>query len=68
MDIGAGRISEPRMQEAISNRSSSERFPKEISMVPISVLGGLFVVAYCVSIVKTKRATKSDVQTLFNKK
>ena len=43
-------------------------FQKEKSMVPLSVLGGLFVVAYCISLMKTKRAAKPDVQTLFGKK
>ena len=37
-------------------------------MVPLSVIGGLFVVAYGISLLKTKRAAKRDVQTLFGKK
>jgi hypothetical protein len=37
-------------------------------MVPLSVLGGLFVMAYCISLLKIKRAAKPDVQTLFGKK
>lgn len=37
-------------------------------MFAISVLGGLAFAAYCISLVKTKRATKPDVQTLFGKK
>jgi hypothetical protein len=37
-------------------------------MVPLSVFGGLFVAAYCISVLKTKRAAKPDVQTLFGKK
>jgi hypothetical protein len=37
-------------------------------MIPLSVLGGLFIAAYGISLVKTKRAAKPDVQTLFGKK
>ena len=57
------------MQE---ERSESIRalgdFEREVIMVPLSVLGGLFFVAYCISLMKTKRAAKPDVQTLFGKK
>ena len=37
-------------------------------MVPVSVLGGLILVAYGISHIKAKRERKPDVQTLFGKK
>jgi hypothetical protein len=36
--------------------------------VPLSVLGGLFAVGYCISRLKGKRGGKADVQTLFGVK
>jgi hypothetical protein len=36
--------------------------------VPISVLGGLIAVGYCISRLKGKRGGKADVQTLFGVK
>jgi hypothetical protein len=37
-------------------------------MVPLSVVGGLLLVAYGISRVKAKRGAKPDVQTLFGVK
>lgn len=37
-------------------------------LVPISVVAGLLFVGYGISRLKTKRATKPDVLTLFNVK
>ena len=37
-------------------------------MVLLSVVGGLFVVGYGISRVRTKRGAKSNVQTLFGAK
>ena len=37
-------------------------------LVPLSVLGGLFLVGYGISVVKVKRARKPKVQTLFSTK
>ena len=37
-------------------------------MVPVSVIGGLILVAYGISRVKASRERKPDVQTLFGKK
>jgi hypothetical protein len=47
---------------------TSAEWKVEVSMVSISVLGGLFFAAYCISVIRTKRALKPGVQTLFNKK
>ena len=35
---------------------------------PLSVIGGLLLVSYCIARLKTKRASKPDVQTLFGRK
>jgi len=37
-------------------------------MVPLSLVGGLLLVGYCISRVRAKRAVKPDVQTLFGTK
>ena len=37
-------------------------------MVLLSVLGGLFVLGYGISRVRTKQSAKSNVQTLFDTK
>jgi hypothetical protein len=37
-------------------------------MVGLSIVGGLLAAAYCISLAKTKRATKPGVQTLFGRK
>jgi len=37
-------------------------------MVPLSVLGGLFVVGFCISRLKEMRGRRPDVQTLFRTK
>ncbi len=37
-------------------------------LVAISVLGGLFLVGFGISHVKTQRAAEPDVQTLFGRK
>jgi hypothetical protein len=37
-------------------------------LVPISVLGGLFLVGFCISRLKEVRERKPDVQTLFKMK
>jgi hypothetical protein len=36
--------------------------------VPLSVLGGLFALGYCISRLKGKRGGKGEVQTLFSVK
>ena len=35
---------------------------------PLSVIGGLLLVSYCIARLKTKRAAKPNVQTLFSRK
>jgi hypothetical protein len=37
-------------------------------MVPLSVVGGLLLVGYCISRLRAQRGAKPDVQTLFGKK
>ncbi len=37
-------------------------------MVPVSIVGGLLLVGYCISRVRAKRGAKPDVQTLFGTK
>jgi hypothetical protein len=37
-------------------------------LIPLSVLGGLLLVGYGISRMKTQRAAKPNVQTLFSRK
>jgi hypothetical protein len=48
------------------SRFSKKRLKETYMFVPLSVLGGLFAVGYCISRLKGKRGRKADVQTLFS--